>query len=336
MSLPMRPLGASGLEITVVGLGTWALGGGGWSFGWGPQDDDRSIDTVKHAVELGVNWIDTAAVYGHGHCEEVIGRALRALPATSRPLIFTKCGLVWDDAHPMLAARRVVTPETVRRGAEDSLRRLGVDYLDLFQIHWPDATDNRLESAWEEMVRLRDEGVALAVGVCNFPPELLDRCEVIGHVDSVQPPFSLIRRRAAAHELPWAQAHNAGVLCYSPMESGILNDTFSTQRVAGMTDDDWRKRAAAFNEPALSRNLALRDALLPIAARHDCSVAEVALAWVIAWPGVTAIAGARSPQQVDGWIGAADVALTEADIGEIASALEKTGAGGGPAYVAGA
>ena len=334
MSLPRRPLGSSGLEITSVGFGSWAVGGGGWSFGWGPQDDDRSIDAIHRAVDLGVNWVDTAAIYGLGHSEEVVGRAVRALPAASRPLVFTKCGLQWDDARPMAPARRIVTAETVRKGAEDSLRRLGFDYLDLFQIHWPDAQGNPIEPAWEEMLKLRDEGLAMAVGVSNFDPPLLARCEALGHVDSLQPPFSLIARRAASELLPWATQHAAGVLCYSPMASGILTDSFSAARVAAMAEDDWRKRQKAFNEPELSRNLSLRDALRPIAARHGTTVAAVAIAWVVAWPGVTgAIVGARSRQQVNGWIGAPNVGLTQDDLEAIAGAVETTGAGEGPAYL---
>ena len=334
MSLPRRPLGASGLEITTVGFGSWAAGGGGWAFGWGPQDDDRSIDAIHRAIDLGVNWVDTAAIYGLGHSEEVVGRAVRALPAADRPLVFTKCGLVWDDAEPMASPQTIVTPETVRKGAEDSLRRLGFDYLDLFQIHWPDDQGNPIEPAWEEMLKLRDEGLAMAVGVSNFDPELLARCEALGHVDSLQPPFSLISRQMASRELPWAADHSTGVICYSPMESGILTDSFSAGRVAAMADDDWRKREDAFNEPELGRNLSLRDALRPIAERHGTTVSAVAIAWVTAWPGVTgAIVGARSRQQVDGWIGAPNVELTEDDIEAIAAAVENTGAGEGPAYL---
>jgi aryl-alcohol dehydrogenase-like predicted oxidoreductase len=334
MSLPRRPLGSSGLEITTVGFGSWAVGGGGWSFGWGPQDDDRSIDAIHRAVDLGVNWVDTAAIYGLGHAEEVVGQAVRSLPAADRPLVFTKCGLLWDDARPLAPARRIVTPESVREGAEDSLRRLGVDYLDLFQIHWPDEQGNPIEPAWEEMLRLRDEGLAMAVGVSNFGPKLLARCEALGHVDSLQPPFSLISRKTASRELPWTSEHNTGVICYSPMESGILTDSFSAERVAAMDEGDWRKHVDAFNEPELGRNLSLRDALRPIAKRHGTTVAAVAIAWVVAWPGVTAaIVGARSRQQVDGWIGAPNVELTAVDIEEIAAAVESTGAGEGPAYL---
>ena len=332
MSLPRRPLGGSGLEITTVGFGSWAVGGGGWAFGWGPQDDDASLDAIQHAVDLGVNWIDTAAIYGLGHAEEVVGRAVWALPAADRPLVFTKCGLVWDEADRLKAARRIVTAKSVRDGIEASLRRLRMDYVDLFQIHWPDDEGNPIEEAWAEMVKLRDEGKALAVGVSNFDLDMLERCEAVGHVDSLQPPFSLIDRRAGRELIPWAHQHATGVIVYSPMESGILTDSFGPERVAAMDAGDWRRAAGAFNEPELGRNLSLRDALRPIARRHGASVSAVAIAWVLAWHGVTAaIVGARSPKQVDGWIDAPDVSLTEADLAEIAAAVEQTGAGEGPA-----
>jgi aryl-alcohol dehydrogenase-like predicted oxidoreductase len=332
VSLPRRPLGGSGLEITTVGFGSWAVGGEGWSHGWGRQDDDASLDAIQHAVDLGVNWIDTAAIYGLGHAEEVVGRAVRALPAADRPLVFTKCGLVWDDADRLKEARQVVTAKTVRDGIEASLRRLRMDYVDLFQIHWPDEEGNPIEDAWAEMVKLRDEGKALAVGVSNFDMDLLERCEAIGHVDSLQPPFSLIERRAGRELIPWAHQHATGVIVYSPMESGILTDSFGPERVAAMDAGDWRRRESNFNEPDLGRNLSLRDALRPIARRHDASVSAIAIAWVLAWHGVTgAIVGARSPRQVDGWIGAPDVELNAADLDEIAAGVEQTGAGNGPA-----
>ena len=330
-SLPTRPLGTSGLEISVVGFGSWATGGGGWAFGWGPQDDAQSVAAIHHAVELGVTWVDTAAVYGLGHSEEVVGRAVRALPADARPLVFTKCALEWDPADPMAPTRRIATSQTVRHGIEDSLRRLGTDTVDLFQIHWPDDEGNAVEDAWGEMVKLRDEGKARAIGVSNFDAALLERCEAVGHVDSVQPPFSLIQRETAAELLPWARAHGAGVLCYSPMGSGLLTETFSAARVAAFAEDDWRRRPPMFNEPRLSRNLALRDALRPIAARHETSVPAIAIAWVTSWAGVSgAIVGARSAQQVDGWIGAAAATLSDEDLDEIATAVSAFGAGGGP------
>ena len=327
---PTRPLGTSGLEITAVGFGSWAVGGGGWSFGWGPQDDVRSMEAIARAVRLGINWVDTAAIYGLGHGEEVVGRAVRALPAGSRPLVFTKCGLDWDDEDRMKPARRVVTPASVRRGAEESLRRLSLGHVDLFQIHWPDDQGNPIEPAWREMLRLRDEGLARAVGVSNFDVGLLERCEALGHVDSLQPPFNLISRETAEGLLPWADEHGTGVICYSPMKNGILTDSFSAERVAAMADDDWRKSAPNFREPALGRNLSLRDALRPIAERHGTTVASVAVAWTLAWPGVTgAIVGARAPEQVDGWIGAASLELTAADLDEIAAAVRETAAGSG-------
>jgi aryl-alcohol dehydrogenase-like predicted oxidoreductase len=328
--LPTHPLGTSGLEITAVGFGSWAVGGPGSTFAWGPQDDETSVEAIAHAVDLGVNWIDTAAVYGVGHSEEVVGRAVRALPAPSRPLVFTKCGLRWDDADRTRSEWREVTPDTVRRGAEESLRRLGLDHIDLFQIHWPDDRGNPIEAAWQAMLDLRDEGIARAVGVSNFEVDLLERCEALGHVDSLQPPFNLISRETAEELLPWAEQHGTGVLCYSPMKNGILTDSFSAERVARMADDDWRKSAPDFREPALSRNLSLRDALRPVAERHGTTVAAVAVAWTLAWPGVTgAIVGARAPEQVDGWMGAATLELTAADLDEIAAAVRKTGAGSG-------
>jgi aryl-alcohol dehydrogenase-like predicted oxidoreductase len=332
MTLPTRALGTSSLEITTVGFGSWAVGGGGWAFGWGPQDDDRSVAAISHAVERGITWVDTAAIYGLGHGEEVVGRALRALPAASRPLVFTKCGLLWDDADRMKPARRVVTAETVRRGAEDSLRRLGLDRLDLLQIHWPDDEGNAIEPAWEEMLRLREEGLTRAVGVSNFDVGLLERCEALGHVDSLQPPFNLVSRETAEELLPWADEHGTGVICYSPMKNGILTGSFSGARVAAMAEDDWRRSAPNFKEPALSRNLSLRDALRPIAERRGATVASVAVAWTLTWPGVGgAIVGARAPEQVDGWIGAAELRLSAADLDEIAAAVRATGAGSGPA-----
>lgn len=332
MGLSRRPLGTSGLEITIVGFGSWAAGGGGWSFGWGSQDDQQSIAAIEHAVDLGVNWVDTAAIYGHGHSEEVVGRAVRALPEASRPYVFTKCGLVWDQADAMRSARALVTPKTVRAGAEGSLRRLGLEYVDLFQIHWPDDEGNEIEPAWEEMLKLRDEGLARAVGVSNFDDELLTRCEALGHVDSLQPPLSLINRETAHELLSWATGHGTGVICYSPMESGLLTDSFSKERLRGLAEDDWRRRDDAFNEPELDRNLSLRDALRPIADRHGSTTAAVTVAWVLAWPGVTgAIVGARSPAQVDGWIDGEQLELTSEDLDEIAAAIESTRAGRGPA-----
>jgi aryl-alcohol dehydrogenase-like predicted oxidoreductase len=331
MILDKRNLGTSGLQITTVGFGSWAVGGGGWAFGWGPQDDADSQRAIVHAVENGVNWIDTAAVYGLGHSEEVVGKALTKLPAGDRPLVFTKCGLTWNPDEPMAAARRISQPASLRRECEASLRRLGVDRIDLLQIHWPDESGVPAEDSWGEMARFVDEGKVRAIGVSNYDVSLLERCEKVRHVDSLQPPFSMIHRGSASEVIPWAAAHETGVIVYSPMASGILTDSFTRERVTAMAGDDWRPKAAHFMEPALSRNLAARDALRPIAARHGTTVAAVAVAWTLSWPGVTgAIVGARTPGQVDGWLPAGALTLTAADLAEIAAAVVSTQAGKGP------
>jgi aryl-alcohol dehydrogenase-like predicted oxidoreductase len=333
MTLDRRSLGTSGLEITTVGFGAWAIGGGDWAYGWGPQDDAASIAAIRRAVDRGVNWIDTAAIYGLGHSEEIVGRALEPIPKEDRPLVFTKGGLLADPARPFEAAQRNLQPASIRREVEASLRRLGVERIDLYQFHWPDQTGTRVEDSWAEMVRLVDEGKVRAAGVSNFDTTLLDRAEAVRHVDSLQPPFSLISRGAGADVIPWAAAHGTGVIVYSPMQSGILTDTFSAQRVRRMAEHDWRARDPQFREPALSRNLALRDALRPVARRHGSSVAAVAVAWTLTWPGVSAaIVGARSPEQVDGWIAAGSLHLAPEDLGEIAHALEGTSAGTGPLH----
>jgi aryl-alcohol dehydrogenase-like predicted oxidoreductase len=330
-TLEKRRLGTTDLEITAVGFGAWAIGGGGWAHGWGPQDNEDSIAAIRHAVDGGVNWIDTAAIYGLGHSEEVVGRALREIPAADRPHIFTKGGQVSDRARPYEEPQRNLKPASIRRELEASLRRLGVEQIDLYQFHWPDETATPIEDSWAEMVRFVEEGKVRAIGVSNFDGALLERAEALRHVDSLQPPFSLIRRDSGADVIPWAAAHDTGVIVYSPMQSGILTDTFSAERVAAMAEDDWRRRSSYFLEPDLSRNLALRDALRPIAKRHDTSVAAVAVAWTLAWPGVTgAIVGARSAAQVDGWIGAANLRLTAEDLATISEALWTTGAGAGP------
>jgi len=329
--LPTRPLGTSGLEITTVGFGAWAIGGGDWAYGWGPQDDATSIAAMRHALDRGINWIDTAAVYGLGHSEVVVGRLLRELGPARRPLVFTKCGMVWDEASRMTDPSRTLAPASIRRECEASLRRLGVERIDLYQFHWPDQSGTPIEESWAEMGRLADEGKVGAIGVSNFDVALLERCEKVRHVDSLQPPFSLLRRAAGEALLPWCARHRTGVIVYSPMQSGILTDSFGAERVAALAPDDWRRRTREFQSPNLERNIAFRDALKPIAARHGTTVSAVAVAWTLAWPGVSgAIVGARSPQQVDGWVGAATLALTPADLAEIRSALERTGVGTGP------
>ena len=329
--LATRRLGSTDMEITTLGFGAWAVGGGGWAFGWGPQDDAESVAAIRHAVEQGINWIDTAAVYGLGHSEEVVRRALAELPAGERPYVFTKCGMVWDEGDRMAAPRQVLRPESIRRECEASLRRLGVERIDLYQFHWPDEAGTPVEDSWAEMARLVAEGKVGAAGVSNFDVALLERCAAVRQVDSLQPPFSLIRRRAAEAEIPWSADHGTGVIVYSPMQSGLLTDRFTEERVRAFPEDDWRRRSPDFLPPKLGRNLALRDGLRPIAARHGTSVASVAIAWTLAWTGVTgAIVGGRTPAQVDGWIDAGSIELDRQDLDEIAALVAKTGAGSGP------
>jgi len=330
-SLPSRKLGKNGPEITRIGFGAWAIGGGGWSFGWGPQDDAASLAAMRQALGKGINWIDTAAVYGLGHSEELVGKLLRGLPSADRPYVFTKCGLSWAANNPMGEIRRDLRPASIRRECGESLRRLGVERIDLYQFHWPDQTGTPVEDSWGEMQRLVEEGKVRWAGVSNFDVSLLERCRKRGHVDSLQPPFSMIRREAASAEIPWCREREAGVIAYSPMASGLLTEKWTEDRAEALARDDWRRRSPGFLAPEVGKNLALRDALRPIARRHGTTVEAVAVAWTLAWPGVTgAIVGARSPDQVDGWIGAASVELNGKDQDEIAQAIERTGAGGGP------
>ncbi|MEV4440572.1 aldo/keto reductase [Streptomyces sp. NPDC049577] len=343
--LPTRALGSTGMDITRLGLGSWAVSGAGWYFGWGTTDDAESITAIRHALDAGVNWIDTAAVYGLGHSEELIGKAVAQLPEGDRPYLFTKVGLVWDPDNPQAAPRRIMKPASVRREVEDSLRRLGVERIDLYQVHWPDTGESLeyagdgsgavspnatpLEEYWQVMADLKAEGKVRAIGLSNHSPEQLAAAERIAHVDVVQPPFSAIHR-SAADEIAWAHAHGTGVITYSPLQSGLLTGTFSADRVANLPAGDWRAAHRDFTT-GLAANLRVADALRPVAERHGVTVAEVAIAWVLAWPGITgAIVGARKPGQVDGWIGAGSVELTPADLEEIAAAITTSGAGTGP------
>jgi len=331
-SLPVRQLGTTDMNITRVGVGAWAMGGGGWSFAWGPQDDNDSIAAMNHAVELGINWIDTAPIYGLGHSEEVVARFLQGKSESERPYVFTKCGMVWDSNKPMDEPKRILSPESIRRECEASLRRLKVDRIDLYQFHWPDdASGTPVEASWRAMEQLEREGKVRAIGVSNFDVSLLRKIEPLKHVQSLQPPFSLIRRDVAAAEIPWCNANRTGVIVYSPMQAGILTETFSVEKVKNMSVNDWRKRSANFQTPRVEKNIQLRDALRPIARRHDTTVSAIAVAWTLAWPGVTgAIVGARSPRQIDGWIDAASLTLSPGDLDEIAGAIDKIGVGTGP------
>lgn len=310
--------------MTRIGFGAWALGGG-----WGPQDDRDSIAAIHHALDLGIDWIDTAAIYGAGHSEEVVARALDGM--ADRPLVATKCGLEFHDGPD---DRTNLRPDQIRRECEASLRRLRVDTIDLYQFHWPDVmTGTPVEESWGVMADLVAHGKVRFAGVSNFDVALMERCEPILHIDSLQPPFSAISREVAAEILPWCHTNGTGVIVYSPMGSGLLTGRFSRERMAALDPGDWRHTFAEFREPALSRNLALQDALRPVAERHSTSVASIAVAWSLAWPGVTsAIVGARSPHQVDDWIGASEIALDDADLDEIASAIVASGAGAGPVH----
>jgi aryl-alcohol dehydrogenase-like predicted oxidoreductase len=312
------------MEITRVGFGAWALGGGSWVYGWGSQDDQDSIAAIRHALDQGVNWIDTAAVYGLGHSEEVIAESLKG--ASERPYIFTKCGMIWDDAWNV---SQIARPDTIRREIEASLRRLDVERIDLYQVHWPPKDGTPVEEYWQTMVELKNEGKVRAIGLSNHSVSQLEKAEKVGHVDSLQPPLSMINR-TQADEIAWCARNGTGVIVYSPMHSGLLTGKFSRERVESLPEDDWRRRSPDFTTN-LDRNLALADALRPIADRHGVTQAAVAVAWTLAWPGVTgAIVGARNPGQVDGWLPAASLQLTQDDLDEIAAAIERTGAGQGP------
>jgi aryl-alcohol dehydrogenase-like predicted oxidoreductase len=310
--MQQRRLGSQGPQLTTIGFGAWAVGGPGGKFNWGPQDDQESIAAIHAAIDAGINWIDTAAVYGFGHSEEVVGQALRG--RRGQALVATKCGRVWDaDGNVDYNLR----PEHMRGELENSLRRLGVEAIDLYQIHWPDP-NTPIEESWGQMARFVEEGKVRYIGVSNFDVPLLERCEAIRHVDSLQPPFSLLRRDVAAEILPYCATHGIGVVPYSPMQSGLLSGSFDAGRLA---PSDWRRNNAFFQEPNLSRNLAFVERLRPIAERHGKSVGQLAVAWVLSHPAVTsAIVGARRPEQVAENVGAADLALSESDLAEIESA----------------
>lgn len=330
-ALETKRLGTTDMAITRVGFGAWAIGGGDWAFAWGQQDDGESIAAIRHAVERGINWIDTAAVYGLGHSEEVVARALSGMPANDRPYVFTKCGLIWDDRDRKSSPRRVGDPASLRREVEASLRRLGVERIDLYQMHWPAEDGTAIEAYWGTLLDLKAEGKVRAVGLSNHDAAQLAAAERVGHVDTLQPPFSAIRRKAASAELPWCAEHETGVIVYSPMQSGLLSGAFTAERAAQLSSDDWRSRSPEFRGESLGRNLALAEALKPIAARRNASVASVAVAWTLAWPAVTgAIVGARRPSQVDDWLDAASLALQDDDLPEIARAIDRTSAGAGP------
>ncbi|HLI90920.1 MAG TPA: aldo/keto reductase [Ktedonobacteraceae bacterium] len=307
-----RRLGNTHMEITPIGLGAWAMGGGGWEFSWGPQDDAESIRTIQRAVELGINWIDTAAVYGLGHSEEVVGRALKELD--TRPYIFTKCSLVWDDNGKVSNNLKAAS---IRREAEASLRRLGVDAIDLYQIHWPNPEAD-IEEGWGAMAQLKQEGKVRAIGISNFSVEQMRRIQKIAPIDSLQPPYSLIHPEAERDVLPFCQQHNIGVIVYSPMASGLLTGTMTRERIEQLPADDWRRRDPDFQEPRLSRNLELAKLLDDIAYPHNVPAGVIAVAWTLHNPAVTgAIVGARHPNQIEDIVPAAEFRLTDLEMEQI-------------------
>jgi aryl-alcohol dehydrogenase-like predicted oxidoreductase len=313
-----QKLGNSDLYITPVGFGAWAIGGSGWEFAWGPQEDADSIAAIHRALELGVNWIDTAAAYGMGHSEEVVARAL-ATWSGPRPYVFTKCGLRGDERGQVY---KVLKADSIRRECEDSLRRLRVEVIDLYQIHWPAGSTTETDEGWDMMAQLQREGKVRWIGVSNFDVEQLQRAQAIAPITSLQPPYSLVRREIQAEILPFCQREGMGVIVYSPMASGLLTGAMTRERAANLAKDDWRRRDPEFNEPKLSQNLALVERLRAVGARHGRSPGEVAIAWTLRHPAVTgAIVGARSAKQVEGVMGAGDFRLSEEEIAAIERGL---------------
>jgi aryl-alcohol dehydrogenase-like predicted oxidoreductase len=311
--LRTSPLGGTGMQISRVGFGAWAIGGGGWQFGWGPQQDDESVAAIHRALELGVNWIDTAAAYGFGRSEEIVGRALRGVP--DRPYVFTKCSLLDDGTgHVAHSLKR----DSILREAEESLKRLGIDAIDLYQVHWP-VPDEDVEEGWAAMAELKERGLVRHIGVSNFSP-----AQAVAPVEAIQPQYSLIDRAAEADVLPLAQRDGIGVIVYSPMGSGLLTGSMTRNRIAAMPGDDWRKTDPEFTEPRLSGHLALVDRLRAVAARHDTTPGAVAVAWTLRNPAVHgAIVGFRRPAQVDPVVGAANLELTSEEAAGIEAASSR-------------
>jgi aryl-alcohol dehydrogenase-like predicted oxidoreductase len=307
-----KRLGNSDMELTPIGVGAWAIGGGGWKFGWGPQDDAKSVAAIHAALDHGVNWIDTAAIYGLGHSEEVVARALAG--RSNRPYVFTKCERVWNEAGEISG---VLKADSVRRECEASLRRLAVDTIDLYQIHWPEP-DPDVEEAWGCLAQLRQEGKVRWIGVSNFKPSQMERCRKIAPITSLQPPYSAVSPDVEKETLPYCEQHGIGVIVYSPMKSGLLTGAMTKERVAALPPDDFRRNALAFQEPNLTKNLKLADLMKAIGARHGRSAGEVAIAWTLRNPAVTAaIVGMRSAAQVEGVIGAMEFRLSPEEIAEI-------------------
>ncbi|MHB8731463.1 MAG: aldo/keto reductase [bacterium] len=326
--MQIRRLGREGPEITVLGLGTWVFSGAG-GLGLGPADDQESINTIRHAVESGINWVDTAPIYGMGHSEEVTGRALRPWRGGEQVYIFSKCGMTWPagGGAAFNAIKRDLSPASIRTECEQSLRRLGVERIDLYQFHWPDdSTGTAVEDSWGTMVELIEEGKVRWGGVSNFDVALLERCESIRHVDSLQVPLNLVNRAALSEVIPWCAAHGTGVITYGPLATGLLTGTFDRSRVANLTDDDRRRSLPRFQEPQLSKILGFADSLQGTARWLRAGLPALAMAWVLSRPGVTGvIGGARRPDQMDGWLPAAGMTLSDADLAEVDAVIARSG-----------
>ena len=303
----LRTLGNSDLHLTPIGFGAWAIGGGNWEFAWGPQDDNESIEAIHRALDLGINWIDTAAIYGLGHSEEMVGKALKGYSG-SKPYVFTKCSMRW---HPDRSIYRSLKSASVREEVDASLRRLQVETVDLYQIHWPNP-EEEIEEGWETLARLKEEGKVRWIGVSNFSAAQMERAQKIAPITSLQPPYSMLRRAIEQEQLAYTQVHGIGVINYSPMVSGLLTGAMSAERVAAFPEDDWRRRAVEFKEPRLSRNLRLVEVLRAIGNEHSVSPGVVAVAWTLHNPAVTAaIVGGRSAKQVEGLAPALHFRLSE-------------------------
>ncbi|MBV8818047.1 MAG: aldo/keto reductase [Acidobacteriaceae bacterium] len=307
-----KRLGNTGMHLSPIGVGAWAIGGSGWAFGWGPQDDDESIGAIRKALDLGINWIDTAAVYGLGHSEEVVAKALEGV--SPRPYVFTKCERTWNEKREI---QKSLKADSIKREAEASLKRLNTDVIDLYQIHWPEP-DEDIEEGWSAMAQLQQEGKVRWIGVSNFNVQQMQRAMHLAPISSLQPPYSLVSPEVEESILPYCQENDIGVIVYSPMKSGLLTGAMTKERVANLPQDDFRRRAAAFQEPNLSKNLKLVDVLREIGERHGRTPGEVAIAWTLHHPAVTAaIVGMRSAKQVDGVKGALDFRLSNEEVQQI-------------------
>ena len=307
-----RRLGNSDLEITRVGIGAWAIGGPGYAFAWGAQDDDASIKAIHAGLDAGINWIDTAAVYGLGHSEQIVAKALHGM--NNRPYVFTKCERVWNEQGEI---GKSLKAESIKRECEASLSRLAVDRIDLYQIHWPEP-DEDIEEGWRALADLQKEGKVRYIAVSNFNAGQMSRIAGIAPITSLQPPYNLLRRDIEAEILPYCLEHNVGVIVYSPMASGLLSGSMTRERIASLPPDDWRSRSAAFKDPQLTKNLALADKLNEIGQNHGLTAGAVAIAWTLHHPAVTAaIVGIRGPEQVEGIKGAAELKLTDQEYAEI-------------------